>query len=83
MIRLGWCRNVDNRQVTRIRQVFKWAVENELVSASVTLALPALAIAAVLRGWHRLVRGLLHAAWLASLIGWFMYELARYKQLGG
>jgi integrase len=36
-----WCRNVVNRQTTRVRQVFKWAVENELVPASVSHALAA------------------------------------------
>jgi integrase len=29
MIRLGWCRNVVNRQVSRIKRVFSWAAEAE------------------------------------------------------
>jgi integrase len=35
MIRLGWCRNVVNRQTSRVRQMFRWASENELLPASV------------------------------------------------
>jgi integrase len=42
MIRLGWCRNVINKQVVRIRQMFKWAVANEMIPASVHQALTAL-----------------------------------------
>lgn len=40
---LKWCRNVVNRQTTRVRQVFKWAVENELVPANVLHGLQAVA----------------------------------------
>ena len=32
MIRLGWCRNVVNRNVARLKHVFKWAVGAELVA---------------------------------------------------
>ena len=39
----GWCRNRVNRQTTRIRQMFKWAVENEIVPAAVLEALKAVA----------------------------------------
>lgn len=35
MIRLNWCRNHINRQVARLKQVFRWAAENEIVPASV------------------------------------------------
>jgi integrase len=37
----GWCRNVANRQVARIKHLFKWATENELVPGSVYHALAA------------------------------------------
>lgn len=43
MIRLGWCRNVVNRQTSRLRQVFKWGTENELVPALVIHGLAAVA----------------------------------------
>ena len=46
------------------------------------LALLALTVTGVLRGWHWVVRCLLHAAWLAGLIVWLYFDLARY-QLGG
>jgi hypothetical protein len=42
-----------------------------------------LAIAAVLRGWHWLVRGLLHLGWVGSLTVFIMIEAARAKQWGG
>lgn len=32
MIALGWCRATVNQQVGRIKRMFKWAVENELVA---------------------------------------------------
>jgi eukaryotic-like serine/threonine-protein kinase len=43
----------------------------------------ALAIAAVLRGWHWLARAVLHAAWLANLVVWFMLELPRFSLFAG
>jgi len=51
--------------------------------ALLTFVFLALVIAAVLRGWHWLVRGLLHVAWVVSLIAWFMLELPRYELFGG
>jgi len=39
----GWCRTLTNRQVSRVRMVFKWAAENELVPASVYYALTTVA----------------------------------------
>ncbi len=39
MIRLGWCRPHINRQVSRVKSVFRWAVSRELVSATVYHAL--------------------------------------------
>lgn len=39
----GLCRNVINSRVNRIRRMFKWAVSNELVDASVLHALQAVA----------------------------------------
>ena len=41
MVRLGWCRNVINREIGRVKHVFKWAVSEELVPASVYHALQA------------------------------------------
>jgi hypothetical protein len=35
MIKLGWCRTNINRQILRVRHVFKWGVENEVVPPSV------------------------------------------------
>jgi integrase len=43
MIRLGWCRGVVNNQIGRIKHLFKWAVENELVPPAVFQALSAVA----------------------------------------
>jgi integrase len=39
MVKLGWCRNVINRQTSRIKAVFKWGVAQELVPAGVHHAL--------------------------------------------
>jgi len=41
MIRLGWSRNYINRQVLRIKSVFRWGVGHELIPASVYEALRA------------------------------------------
>jgi integrase len=35
MVTLGWCRRYINHQVGRIKQMFRWATENELVPPSV------------------------------------------------
>src|SRR5204863_4689543 len=35
MIKLGWCRNHVNRNVARLRHVFKWAAGAELVPGEV------------------------------------------------
>jgi integrase len=35
MIRMGWCRTYINAQMGRLRRLFKWAAENELVPAVV------------------------------------------------
>ncbi len=35
MIAKGWCRSEINKRVGRVRRVFKWAVENELLCGSV------------------------------------------------
>src|SRR5258708_26544602 len=35
MIDSGWCRGVVNQRIGRIRRMFRWAVENELIAASV------------------------------------------------
>jgi integrase len=43
MIRLGWCRTNINRQLGRIRQVFKWGAENEIVPPTVYQGLQAVA----------------------------------------
>ena len=39
MSELGWCRNVINRRITRIKTMFKWAESEELVPASTLHAL--------------------------------------------
>jgi integrase len=39
MVELGWCRNLVNQRVGRIKRVFKWAVSEELVPAAVHQAL--------------------------------------------
>ncbi len=35
MMKLGWCRNYINRQTSRVKYIFRWAVANELLPASV------------------------------------------------
>lgn len=35
MIEVGWCRNVVNQQTNRVRHIFKWAAENELIPPSI------------------------------------------------
>ena len=35
MIKLGWCRQYVNRQILRVKTVFKWAVANELLEPRV------------------------------------------------
>jgi hypothetical protein len=39
MVENGWCRPYINKQVNRVRLMFKWAVSDELVAASVLYAL--------------------------------------------
>jgi len=39
MIERGWCRNVINRRVTRIKTMFRWAESEELIPASTFHAL--------------------------------------------
>jgi integrase len=39
MIRRGWCRNLINQQTGRIKQIFRWAVSEEMVSPGVWHAL--------------------------------------------
>lgn len=41
MIDMGWCRPYVNKQVNRIRHMFKWAVGDEIVPGSVLYALQA------------------------------------------
>jgi hypothetical protein len=41
MVEAGWCRNVVNRQIIRIRQVFKWAAANQLIPPAVYQGLAA------------------------------------------
>jgi hypothetical protein len=35
MANMGWCWPYINKQLNRIRQVFKWAVSDELIPGSV------------------------------------------------
>ena len=41
MVTKGWCRRRINQQIGRIRRMFRWAVENELISGEVWHALEA------------------------------------------
>jgi integrase len=41
MIRQGWCRTYINKQIIRVRSVFKWAVGTEMVAPSVYQGLAA------------------------------------------
>ena len=41
MIEIGWCRPYINKQVNRIRHLFRWAVSDEMVPGSVLHALKA------------------------------------------
>ena len=41
MIELGWCRNVVNRSVGRLKYVFKWTVSQELIPPTVHQSLAA------------------------------------------
>jgi len=43
MVEKGWCRRYVNRSVTRIRQIFKFGVENEFVEPAVLQKLQAVA----------------------------------------
>jgi len=43
MLERGWCRTYTNAQTNRIRRVFKWGVENELVAPTVLHGLQAVA----------------------------------------
>jgi integrase len=43
MVASGWCRNTVNRNVSRVRAVFRWGVENELVQAATLQKLQAVA----------------------------------------
>ena len=42
MVNRGWCRNTVNRSVLRVKQVFRWAVAQELIEPSVYEALRAI-----------------------------------------
>ena len=42
LVELGWCRQYVNRQINRVRRIFKWGVANELVDANVLTALKSL-----------------------------------------
>ena len=42
MVEMGWCRTNINKQVNRIRHVFKWAASEELIDAGVYHALQTL-----------------------------------------
>jgi len=41
MIEIGWCRPYINKQVNRIRHIFRWAVSDEMIPGSVLHALQA------------------------------------------
>jgi hypothetical protein len=50
----------------------------QLLATLATLLFLAAAVTAVLRGWHWLVRGMLHVAWLVSLYAWVRFDLGRF-----
>ena len=41
LVAMGWCRPYINKQINRIRHIFKWAVSDELIPGSVLHALQA------------------------------------------
>jgi len=43
MVGLGWCRSHINKQISRIRQIFKWGTENELVPIQIYQSLATVA----------------------------------------
>ncbi len=43
MIDQGWCRNHVNKQISRVKTMFKWGVENELIAPSIYHRLVAVA----------------------------------------
>jgi len=43
MIRMGWCRGNINREIHRVKRMFAWGVENEMVPAPIYQALRAVA----------------------------------------
>jgi integrase len=43
MVDGGWCRNIVNQQCVRLRRIFRWGVENELLPPAVIQALGAVA----------------------------------------
>jgi integrase len=48
MVSVGWCRSNINKQISRIKSVFRWAVENEMIPAEIHHAL--LAVRGLQRG---------------------------------
>jgi predicted Ser/Thr protein kinase len=54
-----------------------------LLALGLALVFLALTVTAVLRGWHWLVRGLLHLGWLGSLVVYAAMVMARFRQPGG
>jgi integrase len=48
MIQKGWCRNNINRQISRLKSIFRWGTEQEMVTGSVFHAL--LAVKGLKRG---------------------------------
>ncbi|MBN1555154.1 MAG: site-specific integrase [Phycisphaerae bacterium] len=43
MVEKGWCRRHVNQQTTRVKRIFRWAVENELIGGEAYHALQAVA----------------------------------------
>jgi serine/threonine protein kinase len=55
----------------------------QLLTFLLSIAFLAAAVAAVLRGWHWLVRGSLHLLWMASICAWGAMELRRFQHYDG
>jgi eukaryotic-like serine/threonine-protein kinase len=63
-----------------VRYSVGWFTGNpgQLLTTIAALLFMAAAVTAVLRGWHWLVRVMLHVAWVVSLYTWMKFDLGRF-----
>jgi hypothetical protein len=63
-----------------VRYSAGWFTEHpeQLLATIATLLFLAAAVTAVLRGWHWLVRVMLHVAWVVSLYAWMKFDVGRF-----